>query len=65
MDPQARSCHNPDHPVREQSGICNDLPAFVHSRKQRRYYGTIRDRTFAATQETPVLPPQKAIVLCY
>jgi transposase-like protein len=51
MDPQARSCHNPDCPTRGRLGLGNIR---VHSRKERRYRCTACDRTFAATHDTPL-----------
>ena len=51
MDPQARSCHNPDCPARGQRGRGNIR---AHSRKERRYRCTTCGRTFAATHDTPL-----------
>jgi transposase-like protein len=51
MDPQARSCHNPDCPARGQPGLGNIR---VHSRTERRYRCTTCGRTFAATHDTPL-----------
>jgi transposase-like protein len=51
MDPQARSCHNPDCPARGQPGLGNIR---VHGRTERRYRCTTCGRTFAATHDTPL-----------
>jgi transposase-like protein len=69
MDPQDRSCHNPDCPARGQPGRGNirschnpDCPARgqpgrgndrVHGRTERRYRCTTCGRTFAGTRDTP------------
>jgi transposase-like protein len=50
MDPQARSCHNPDCPAR---GVVGQGNIRIHSRKERRYRCTTCEKTFAATRGTP------------
>jgi transposase-like protein len=50
MDPQARSCHNPDCPARGQPGLGTIR---IHSRAERRYRCTACGRTFAETRGTP------------